>query len=402
MGLIQRFSNRQLSLKTIHNTHVSKLNFKEENPPSRPVEVDRAFLGHKSGLVSEKQDEASSSFCRATFPEMCNTRLDDTLFLRQQPPQIGSCGVYLVSGVTSGRIAPEGAAPGYSDAWEQDSQPVYGEPYRVVGISADRLAVQIELQSENCWGASPVKLWIESHRHYGVTDDIYRLVQDHWADWPTLAKEALIVPITKNPEGVIQLPQGAKLLFYDEKSKTFLGPQFVSRLLEFNDSEVFLSNNPSKHSLIRLMLHQLGRPYGWGGKGFEIDCSGFTQAIYNHFILERSKQIPRNSGQQACCGFEINSWEDLKTGDLIPYRGHVGIFAEGSDLSLHAPELNWDSSSNYIFHAKQRVRVERLDSEGVPRSLYPLYGPKGEPLSVTEQCEAKRRPLVPRRIIDFK
>jgi hypothetical protein len=366
------------------------------------VEVDRAFLSHNTGLVSKPQLGIDLSLSQAEFSGLCNTRSLDTLFLRQQVPQIGSCGVYLISGATPGRIAPEGSAPGYSDAWEQDSQPVYGEPYRVVDISADRAAVQIELQTDMRGGNFSSKLWIESHRHYEVSPDIYRLVQDGWAEWPTLANDVQIVPITRNPEGIIRLPQGAKLIFYDKGSATFLGPQFISTFLKLSDSDVFLNNDPSQHSLIRLMLHQLGRPFSWGGKGFEPDCSGFTQLIYNHFIPTRSEQMPRNSGQQALCGGKVSNLTDVKTGDLIQYRGHVGILTKGADLCVHAPELNWDDSSNYIFHAKQRVRVERLDSDGVPRSLYPLYGPKGEPLLTAEQNGLKRRPLMLRRIIDFK
>lgn len=68
--------------------------------------------------------------------------------------------------------------------------------------------------------------------------------------------------------------------------------------------------------------------------------------------------MPRNSGQQALCGEKIASLTDVKTGDLIQCSRRVGILTKDADLGVHAPELNWDDSSNYIFHAKQRVRVE--------------------------------------------
>ena len=116
----------------------------------------------------------------------------------------------------------------------------------------------------------------------------------------------------------------------------------------------FLGNTASKnfndHEKYALTL--LNTPYLWGGKGpLGIDCSGFTQLIYQLC----GKQLPRDAYQQAELGDEIDTLTNTQTGDLAFFQNkegkinHVGLILD----------------NNEIIHASGKVRIDQLKEEGI-------------------------------------
>ncbi|AYD03381.1 NlpC/P60 family protein [Neorhizobium sp. NCHU2750] len=75
----------------------------------------------------------------------------------------------------------------------------------------------------------------------------------------------------------------------------------------------------------------LETPYLWGGRsGFGIDCSGLVQLA----LMMVGKKAPRDSDMQASFGEPIGR-EELRRGDLVFWKGHVGIMEDAETL-LHA------------------------------------------------------------------
>ncbi len=79
-------------------------------------------------------------------------------------------------------------------------------------------------------------------------------------------------------------------------------------------------------------LH-LGLPYIWGGISPDgVDCSGLVQTS----LRAVGSNAPRDTDmQEVGLGTEIDKDTDLKRGDLIFWKGHVGIMRDATTL-LHA------------------------------------------------------------------
>lgn len=102
----------------------------------------------------------------------------------------------------------------------------------------------------------------------------------------------------------------------------------------------------------RLAKKYIHAPYLWGGRSvFGIDCSGFTQMVFKLLGIK----LPRDASQQINEGILVDFLEMTQVGDLAFFENedkritHVGIILEG----------------NMIIHASGRVRIDKLDHQGI-------------------------------------
>lgn len=119
----------------------------------------------------------------------------------------------------------------------------------------------------------------------------------------------------------------------------------------------------SPELVISIAKQYINVPYRWGGRSpLGIDCSGFTQIVFKLC----GKIIPRDASQQANCGQNISFIQEAQAGDLAFFGdsddniSHVGIILENSK----------------IIHASGRVRIDKIDHEGIFNSETGKYSHK--------------------------
>ena len=135
-------------------------------------------------------------------------------------------------------------------------------------------------------------------------------------------------------------------------------PNFVEKVFFAGKNQyttdIDFTNNfvSTKDSLPDSALKFINSPYIWGGRiPSGIDCSGLTQLVYKiHGIA-----IPRDSGQQAEAGKNVDFIDQAEPGDLVFFdndRGkisHVGMIL----------------SRGLVIHASGRVRIDSIDHQGI-------------------------------------
>lgn len=96
----------------------------------------------------------------------------------------------------------------------------------------------------------------------------------------------------------------------------------------------------------------LNAPYLWGGKTLMgIDCSGFTQIVF----ATLNKPLPRDAYQQAETGEPVDFIEQSQEGDLAFFDNEEGRI-------IHVGIILQDQK---IIHASGKVRIDRIDHEGI-------------------------------------
>lgn len=219
---------------------------------------------------------------------------------------------------------------GPSHKSEMLSQILFGEKY----IVKDRIGswLKIETVFDNYQG------WIDS--------DHLQHSEDTTDDIGVIVNRPLLCYRDDNTKMVLE--PGCEIYRPDMAGKKFFAGSNIFKVSDDFD-ERYIS---TKDTLTDTAMKFINSPYIWGGRiPSGIDCSGFTQMVYKiHGIA-----IPRDSWKQAESGRTIDFIDIAEPGDLVFFdsdRGritHVGMII----------------SAGLVIHASGRVRIDRIDHQGI-------------------------------------
>ena len=184
--------------------------------------------------------------------------------------------------------------------------------------------------------------WIDNKQYQLVSSEFYRSLD---TETPIYSND--LISIASGLENVsVNVLLGSRLPKYDNGTLKIENDSFQI------STEITSNENRTKKQLVTNALRFLNVPYLWGGVSpLGIDCSGFTQLIYKL----NGMQLPRDAYQQAELGESLSFVEEAEPGDLAFFDNeegniiHVGIVLE----------------NNHIIHASGKVRIDRIDHQGI-------------------------------------
>ncbi len=139
-------------------------------------------------------------------------------------------------------------------------------------------------------------------------------------------------------------------------------------------------NGTPRERMLMEILKYINTPYQYGGTSANgIDCSAFTQSVYNKSL---AVNLQRTAREQYDEGEEIDNIDDLKFGDLVFFNtrrrvkpGHVGIYI-GDHLFAHASKKGVTVSSLDMEYYSRRFMGGRRIEQGLPSDKSGEYGSK--------------------------
>ncbi|MBN1651560.1 MAG: C40 family peptidase [Bacteroidales bacterium] len=216
-----------------------------------------------------------------------------------------------------------------SDLSQMTSQLLFGDVFKVLAKEDDW--IQIQNAFDDYIG------WIDHKQQQPISlDDFDKLKQ---------------LRFTNDKMGAIKTDSDSYLVL--PASSFPVNTKFNIGALNFEADfplQPFLFNRTDE--LTKMALVYLNAPYLWGGKTpFGIDCSGFTQNVYKMAGIK----LKRDAAQQATQGHTLSFLSEAKPGDLL-------FFDNADELITHVGILLND---NQIIHASGKVRIDRIDHQGI-------------------------------------
>lgn len=180
---------------------------------------------------------------------------------------------------------------------------------------------------------------------------------------PTHRLAALSTPALARPElksvPLVDLAMGARLRVEREENGFA-----VLAIGAFVPMQLLVPINARAADFVTVAEQFVGTPYLWGGRTRAgIDCSGLVQIA----LQATGLAAPRDSDMQLVeIGSAIEVGSDLRRGDLVFWRGHVGIMTDAAHM-LHANAFHMRVVVEPLAEAVARIEATGSDIIGVRR-----------------------------------
>jgi cell wall-associated NlpC family hydrolase len=221
-----------------------------------------------------------------------------------------------------------------SDKSEQATQLLFGETAEITGEEGNWRKIRIT--HDNYIG------WVDKKQILQLTDQQWSELN---AAVPYVSSDLVQLAIW-NKSQICPVVIGSSL------------PRYNSHKFILSDTEISYDGNvidvssSQPNRMIEQSYMYLNSPYQWGGRSpFGIDCSGLTQMVFKLCGMK----LNRDAYQQAEQGETVNLIEESVPGDLAFFDNaegkivHVGIILP----------------ANHIIHCSGRVRIDRIDHQGI-------------------------------------
>ena len=244
-------------------------------------------------------------------------------------------------GICNISVIPVRSQP--SDTSEMTTQILFGELFKKIDTYKNWYKVQLDF--DNYIG------WIDSKQCILLNEAECELIYKSHLE----ITQELVQLVIINGNYLLPLLIGSNL--YGLKKNIF---KIKDTSYEFDGASREFSHPTTKNEVIENAYLYINAPYLWGGRSpFGIDCSGFTQMVYKLCGVPLS----RDAHQQAEQGETINLISEALPGDLL--------FFENADKKIIHTGILLDQ--NRIIHASGKVRIDKIDHEGIFNSEINSY-----------------------------
>lgn len=225
-----------------------------------------------------------------------------------------------------------------SERSEMVSQILFGELFEIVETT-DKWSY-VRLLHDQYEG------WIDKKMYSAVNEEY---AEKYRSESPVLTTEVFNIVRKEGDYGNQLIVSGSVLPFFNADTNTLqIGDQPYTLITRLKDVGI----DSLRDLVIEYALMYYNTPYLWGGRSpYGIDCSGLTQMVYRM----AGTDIPRDASQQVLCGQNFSFVEEALPGDLA-------FFGDDTGAITHVGIL-WEQ--NRIIHASGRVRVDKIDHQGI-------------------------------------
>ncbi len=172
------------------------------------------------------------------------------------------------------------------------------------------------------------------------------------SDFSTRVRMPMAFAVSHNNKQTFPLTAGTALPNYKDGTFEVLGARFM-----IDPTMVATPMELTPDNFMQTIRFFFNIPYLWGGKNaMGLDCSGLTQVIMSLF----GKKLPRNAREQVHCGTEVGFLQEAQCGDLA-FFDHQSRDPKATNISHVGILLD----SEHIIHCSGRVKVERIDAQGI-------------------------------------